>query len=142
MGWWSTQIMGGDHPMDRECDIFAEIGIKPSRVHLVKKENIRKRLIERLPNLIESFSKRKDDDLSISFQVLAFVLMKYGVPISQEVKDNLIEKISLDEWAKEEPERAKNIHYLIEDLKSYEGEPQTTHQRGLFETMLLGKQKS
>jgi hypothetical protein len=136
MGWWSTDIMGGDTPLDYKDAFFdiCEVNEFPeddSRVELTKED-----LEQNLTQILQFLNENKWGESSIGFQVLAVLMMKAGAKIDMPVKVRMLEAISTDEWAQEDEEREVAIKGLYEALSVYDGKtPIYIKSRGLFEVM-------
>jgi hypothetical protein len=132
MGWWSTDIMGGDTPLDYRCEIYEMVGI--SDYYDVSRE-VKKEKLKSLIPLIENETIFKDDDYIpvIGFQVLAVELMDNEVSISDKAKKVLIRNIKKDDW--NDKERIKTINALVDKVKNYTGERIIVKSKGLFEVI-------
>ncbi len=138
MGWWSTDIMGGDSPLDWEdyfydiCDVnkFPEDsdGIAP-----LKKKDIE----DNLGKIIAKIESADDPyDKSIGYQVLTVLMMKAGAVIDDDMKKTFTEWIMKDEWAKEEEERMVAVQGLAHALETYDSKrPIVIKSKGLFQTI-------
>jgi hypothetical protein len=136
MGWWSTDIMGGDTPLDYEDEFFdiCEVEKFPEgggTASLTKGD-----LESKLSDILRFLNENQWGESNIGFQVLAVLMMKAGAEMSMPVKVRMLEAISSDEWAQENDERAIVINGLYEALKVYDGKtPIYIKSRGLFEVM-------
>jgi hypothetical protein len=132
MGWWSTDIMGGDTPLDYRYNIYEMVGI--SDYYDVSRE-VKKEKLKSLIPLIENETIFKDDDYIpvIGFQVLAVELMDNEVSISDKAKKVLIRNIKKDDW--NDKERIKTINALVDKVKNYTGERIIVKSKGLFEVI-------
>jgi len=137
MGWWSTTIMGGDTPLDFECE-FNERPETSTKKALGSITDIDKQIDEIL-NKWGCGKPGEDfyiDYKSIAFQVLAVQIMKHGASITEENKSLFIEWIKKDHWAEEREERKESIDNLIDTLTSYKGTiPVKIRSEGLFEVI-------
>ncbi len=138
MGWWSTDIMGGDTPLDWE-DYFYSIcnvekfpegsnGIAP-----LKKKDIEDNLgaiMAKIEGVNEFYDK------SIAYQVLTVLMMKAGAVIDDDMKKTFTEWIMKDEWAQEEEERMQAIRGLVDALAKYDSKrPVVIKSKGLFQVI-------
>ena len=135
MGWWSTDIIGGDTPMDYE-DLFKEIIAD----NYLTNDDI---TAEQFENMDEVFANGKIESLdlekdyrSIAYQVLAVMAMRVGAKISQKLKILMIGNIKQDEWQYENSERRAVIEDLLDTLATYDARhPVKVTSRGLFEVI-------
>lgn len=135
MGWWSTDIMGGDTPLDFEDEFFGICNVEKfpegGGMASLTKEDITNHLDE----IIASISKEKYDQ-GIGYQVLAVIMLKAGAPISSELKFEMVKACQDDEWAQEVEERQVSVLGLINALEAYDNKtPIKIKSRGLFEVM-------
>jgi hypothetical protein len=135
MGWWSTDIMGGDTPLDFEdaffdiCNVdkFPEGGGTAS----LTKEDFAKHL----DKMLEEVHRYKDDQ-NIGYQVLAVLMLKAGAFISGDLQDFMMQACENDEWAMENLDRKRATVKLWEALSMYDNErPIVINSKGLFEVM-------
>jgi hypothetical protein len=140
MGWWSTDIMGGDSPLDVKDVIFEiceveEFDGNDGHIDLTKED-----LVNNLEHIL-SYVRDQDnnsyyDERAIAFQVLGVLMMKAGAPISEELKAEILKNSKTDSWAQENEERAQVVNLFHQALEVYDGKhPIEIKSRGLFEVM-------
>lgn len=114
MGWWSTDIMGGDPPLDFQYEILeicrVDLDEDPDSV-LTAQE-----LEQHLPQILVDL---RADGRSVGFQVLGVMMMRAKAPISPELKDEIIKRAKMDEWAREDAERAEVIQDFCTAVANY-----------------------
>jgi len=131
MGWWSTDIMGGDTPLDFEDEIFDICGTeKFTDDYSVRNELTAESLEKNLPQILETLRNAADP---VGFQVLGVLMMKAGATISPELKDEIVEMAKKDDW--DEEERVATIQNFCQAVETYDGTPVVINSRGLFEMM-------
>ncbi len=140
MGWWSTDIMGGDSPLDVKDEIFEiceveEFDDNDGHTDLTKED-----LVNNLEKILGYIRKQENNDYyderAIAFQVLGVLIMKAGAPISEELKAEIFENSKTDSWAQENEERAQVVNLFHQALEVYDGKhPIEIKSRGLFEVM-------
>ena len=140
MGWWSTDIMGGDSPLDVKDEIFEiceveEFDDNDGHTDLTKED-----LVNNLEKILEYIRKQENNDYyderAIAFQVLGVLMMKAGAPISEELKAEILKNSKTDSWAQENEERAQIVNLFHQALEVYDGKhPIEIKSRGLFEVM-------
>lgn len=141
MGWWSCDIMGGDTPLDCEDELYSilEVDNRPSiKFNKSKIVPLRSDLFtpEKIEKYIKSLPKFVSEEISIGYQVLAVKMMEVGAPIGSELKDEMIEQISEDEWAGRDARRQKVIDDLLKAVSAYDNKtPIKINSKGLFEVM-------
>lgn len=145
MGWWSTDIMGGDTPLDFKSEIIDEF-LKKDQFHdgLVKIKEAFDRVPEKglnglIPHIVRTWGYKVGDssyvdEVSIGYQVLAVLMMKCGATIPDSTRVLMRESISQDGWATENEERKGKIEFLLQSLASYNGTPIHIKSKGLIET--------
>ena len=138
MGWWSKDIMGGDSPLDAKDEIYGICGVDEFDDENGRELN-RKDFETHLPEILESFRKAENNDYydekAISFQVLGVLMMQTATPISEELKQEILEASATDSWAREDEERKKIVDGFNEAIKTYDGKPIVIRSRGLFEAI-------
>ena len=136
MGWWSTDIMGGDTPLDFEDAIYdiCKIDKFPEEGGIA---NVPAVILEEKLDEIISMIDADTYSAGIGYQVLAVLMMKAGATIPVEIKDEMIESCHQDEWADEDDERQTSINGLLEALALYDNKtPIIIKSKGLFEVMV------
>ena len=153
MGWWSSDILGGDTPLDFQDSFHDLVGIDEGYDNEDDKTSVadRKMLYEKedksfvnkaIDGILNRWGCGDPEDayykeqLSIGYQVLAVEMMACGAKISDELKVLMEFHIPNDEWSHDDQERAGKINQLYEALLSYTGEaPVVISSKGLFETI-------
>jgi hypothetical protein len=135
MGWWSTDIMGGDSPLDFEDEIFDICNVNkfPEGGGMAKltKEDLQPHLEE----IIAMIEKSRSEKV-IGYQVLAVLTMGAGCPVDESLKAKMVEACHLDDWSHENEEREIAVGGLLKALEAYDGKtPIKIKSRGLFEVM-------
>ena len=136
MGWWSTDIMGGDTPLDFEDAIYDICKIEkfPESGGMAKltKEDFK----ENLNEIVDFLDADKWGESNIGYQVLAVLMLKAGAFISGDLQDFMMQACENDEWAQESEERAVATQGLFNALSQYDNEtPIIIKSRGLFEVI-------
>lgn len=134
MGWWGHGVMQGDQPLDIQYVIFDSLGIPELEDTPENNELIKKLLTDNQSELVDNAGE-VDEDISIVHQVLAYIMMQYGVLIKEEVKAKLIDSINQDEWASEDRERMAEIVSFVKTLVEYDGTPKRVEYKGLFQVI-------
>lgn len=139
MGWWSTDILGGDTPLDWEDEFYgiARVdkfdGSAKGKINYIPKEILEKKQFE-YADLIDASTKWMEPD--IGYQVLAVMMMRAGASIDPEVKGKMVTAALGDQWASEDSEREKTMQGLVKALSQYDGKtPILIKSRGLFQVM-------
>lgn len=124
MGSWSYEIMGGDGPLDVECDFEATF------------EN-------RIPTMKESLAFILSQDHSELITAAGFILIRAGAPICGDARFQLLKAIDLeiaciDDWS--DPlarEKAlDDFKIVVENYPENGGLVALPPQKGLFETIM------
>jgi len=120
MGWWSTDILGGDRPLDYLYELGQKIGVED----LYTEKNI-PGVKEKLEGLITSINNgtlfdEEEYEYYIGYQVLAIKLLEYGVKIPVKTKNALIHYINEDVWAQEDEERKETIDNFVRSKGLFE----------------------
>jgi len=136
MGWWSTDIMGGDTPLDFEDTFYDICGVEKfpeggGMAPLTKAD-----LETNLNKIMDFLDADKWGESNIGYQVLAVTMLKAGAFISGDLQDFMMQACENDEWAKESDERKIATDGLFNALASYDNEhPIIIKSKGLFEVM-------
>ena len=134
MGWWSTDIMGGDSPLDFEDEFYNIAGVIkfPERG---SKTKLNKETVEKNFDKFVSVVKKCDYEPEVGWQVLAVIAIGAGanIPISEmaEMKQACVN----DTWAKENNSRKRSVELLLAALNEYNGTPIVITSKGLFEAI-------
>lgn len=146
MGWWSTDILGGDTPLDFKSEFYSKLKLdqfkdKGDKVKTAF-EKYQKKFVSdgEMDNILNKWGCGEPDESyyrnhkSIGYQVLAVILMENGCQISYDLKDIMLDWIPTDDWASEDGERKTTIQNLVKALKAYDGSvPFKIKSKGLFE---------
>jgi hypothetical protein len=152
MGWWSTDLMGGDSPLDWQGALYDKLGIPyfdedhtnvgtHDGVSEIKSEEMNRTMQNNLIQYVldstqKSFEKYGEcDSRSIGMQVLAIMILKSGAKMTKKNKKELSKWIKLDEWATEDYERKNHIEDLLYTIEKYDGTPMRYIGKGLFENI-------
>lgn len=140
MGWWSTDIMGGDEPLDFQDEIYDLSGIDNDYDIIPKKKFDLNVILDHFTNkhyYTKSNSNwmENTDEGNVFYQVLGVIMMKSGIVIPDELKEKMIKAAENDEWASEEDERKEKMDSFISTVKSFDGTPIIINSKGLFETI-------
>ena len=133
MGWWSTDILGGDTPLDFEDEFYHIIGknkfTDDNKIVELNKEDINENL-----NKIIKYLNKEDYEIEIGWQVLAVIILKTGANMSKSTREKLIWSCDEDGWSKENDERFLTIENLKKNIIKYKpSEPIEIKSKGLFE---------
>lgn len=128
MGWWSTEIMGGDSPLDIEHEI------KDLSSNL-ENEKLTIWLNENHEMLLEHFIKTGWEGYEeLVYQVIGWLIVTNGGEFDETLKEKVLFYTINDSWAKEgEVERQINIDNFVNAINTYQGKPLVLKQTGLFE---------
>ena len=138
MGRWSTTIMGGDGPLDIECEIYnvcetEQFPDDQNEQQKIDKAILASKQMEILKN-VQIADCSDEGDLPM---VLAVMLMEVGAIIHPEVKKKALESAENDEWSKSDSERAKHVREFAEALEEYDNKtPTVITKEGLFQKLL------
>lgn len=132
MGWWSEDIMGGDTPLDIQGLMFEAAGLTDDEgldIFAAQEypKDLATRLYKAMPAIIKTYKHFDKYDSSVWYQVAATVVMRAGMPVTDNrIKGLLkmaIRQAPKDEWALEDPNgpRAEKINELIEKIMAYLG---------------------
>ena len=136
MGWWSETVMGGDTPLDYECDIFHIAGVDFDKYFddEYKEGEIRQLLLD---NLEEIVTRVRDG--YIGSQVLGVEVMRFGLPADhprvQEALQEARSGAECDEWAFSDKTRKQYMDAFIKQINEYDGTPTEISSEGLLEVI-------
>lgn len=153
MGWWSTDIMGGDTPLDFKSDIYNKLKLDPfkstrSKIKKVFDEMDEKTINSLIPSTVtrwgcgEPGSDFHNDMTSIGYQVLAIEMMRCGAKIRPTTFKQMEEWIPLDGWSQDDDERNTKVNILLKTLYSYDGSPIEIKSQGLMDVFAEHLSKS
>jgi len=135
MGWWSTDIMGGDSPLDVE-DAFFEIAQVVKFPESGGFATLSKEVVEKnMKAFIAEVKRHADYEPEIAWQVLAVTVLHSGAKLNKAVKTKMIDACDNDEWSFESRERRDSVSSLKKALLKYDGTPIQINSKGLFEVM-------
>lgn len=139
MGWWSTDIMGGDTPLDFEDTYYdickVEKFIEKDNSY-VRQELTKEAIEANINELVDFVDADKWGDRNIGYQVLAVLMLKAGAFISGDLQDFMMQACENDEWAQEDEDRKVATTGLFNALAAYDNQtPIIIKSRGLFEVM-------
>ena len=135
MGWWSTDIMGGDTPLDFEDAFFDICKVEKFPGEGVHAEISKEDFANHLDEMLECIHKSRSEQ-NIGYQVLAVGMLRAGAFISGDLQDFMMQACENDEWAQESEERKLATDGLYNAISSYNNEdPIVIKSKGLFEVM-------
>jgi hypothetical protein len=144
MGWWSTDIMGGDTPLDFESELYHHAGVKQFDEDCNSPDLTAEDIARALPAYLSEVAEKYEiaEDRPVALQVLAYFMMKTGCPISEELKARFHQAADDDEWASEDEERFRVMQEFKAALDSHQpGQSLTLPTKGLFQTIFEGMMK-
>lgn len=140
MGWWATDILGGDTPLDYVCAIEDILGVEdlyPYSRLAGRAGDLRARLDGGgLEQIFTSLISRVGDgwDRSVATQVTAGLVMAVGAQLPEPYKAAAVVAGQRDEWAAEDSERKASIDAYLAALAEYAPPaPTVLTTTGLFE---------
>lgn len=140
MGWWSTDIMGGDTPLDWEDEFYGIAGVdkfegaEKGKCNYIPTEVLEKRQFE-YADLLDASTKWMEPN--IGYQVFAVMMMRAGASIDPHIKGKMIAAALNDQWSLDDSEREETIQGLVKALGQYDGKtPILIKSRGLFQVMV------
>lgn len=141
MGWWSTDIIGGDAPLDFEDAIYNICGIDKFPEEGGKARISAATLEENLDEIVAMIDEDTYDN-GIGYQVLGVMMMESGAEISPDLRFEITRSCTEDEWAKEDEDRQTSILGLLGALDAYDNKtPIIIKSKGLFEMIAEGLSK-
>jgi hypothetical protein len=134
MGWWSTDIMGGDSPLDFEDEFYDIAGVNkfPESGGMTK---LNKESVEKNFDKFVSVVKKCDYEPEVGWQVLAVTAIGAGAKIPVVAMAEMKRACVNDSWAKENDDRKKSVESLLDVLNEYNGTPIIITSKGLFEVI-------
>jgi hypothetical protein len=146
MGWWGTNVMEGDTPMDSECDINDVIGdihaektngerfdpYEDGGEEIVQAVLKQEGSAERILASIIANTTEGDEYRHISLQVLGEMIVCYGGLMPDSVRAAAIKGAEDDEWAACDEERKQSMNVYIERIRKYDGTALEPVSQGLF----------
>lgn len=142
MGWWSTEINGGDTPMDVEGCLSNFMGLDEEADDYdgivesgkLTTDVVRSFLTTECDDNGHGFAGRmiENGEGSILYTVLGALLMEAGAEIPKDFRVEIIQQARLDRWADTNNEREVIIEEFIETLENYVNGTPTDLARGAF----------
>jgi len=134
MGRWSWDIMGGDTPLDIQCEIYDVCNIEQypdieddaEEVDLLTKEILES-------NVDKIISEICEKDLE-GYLILGYMMMERGCKMSSDLKTKILQVCDIDEDL-DIPERLKVITEFKDILESYDNQAVTLESKGLLEAI-------
>jgi len=140
MGWWSTDIMGGDSPLDVEDFMFDKAGVEKFPEEGGPGKLSKKWLEKNQTTIIDKMYKGgspEKDDLDIAYQVLGYWILKVGAKLDNELKIKILNAAETDNWAEGNGERELTMKLFADAVKAYDPTKAVEiKQTGLIETFL------
>jgi len=152
MGWWSTDLMGGDSPLDWQGALYDKLDIpyfdedhtnvgthdgiseiRPKEMSRTTQNNLIQYILDSTESSYEKYGEC--DSRSIGMQVLSLMILKSGAKMTKKNKTELSKWIKLDEWGKENDERKDHIDDLLNAIEKYDGKPMYYKGKGLFQAI-------
>lgn len=144
MGWWSTDILGGDSALDWKSALYNKIDIqyednfgyrtlKPNDMSNKTQNNLIQYVLESTQKTFDDWGEC--DSRSIAMQVIALMVIESGTKVTKKNKKELSKWIKLDDWATEDDERKDNIDDLLSVIKEYDSTPMIYQGKGLFQKL-------
>lgn len=136
MGWWSTDIMGGDTPLDFKDEIFGICKVDEFPEVGKRNELTSDDMSSNLGDIISMIEGARFGETYIGYQVLSVLMLQSGTAIPESLFPTLEDSCFMDEWAKESDERKESVDGLLAALRAYDNQtPIIVRSRGLFEVM-------
>lgn len=147
MGWWGTDIMEGDTPLDLlgEFEDIVFGNLSEDEIDRLTDDQVLEMYKQQYPKLVWVIRQQKmdstlwwanEEELLIATQVLGEFIVTNGFFMNEQDKDWFIQAGLDDPWAKENSERKTKMDAYVERIRSYVvGTPIDTTSRGLFESM-------
>jgi len=133
MGWWSTDIMGGDTPLDYKDAFYDICGVDEFPETGVRVKLTREDMETHLNEMVEFIDKNEWDDSDIGYQVLGVLLMRAGATINGDLRDFIMQACENDAWATMDDERQIATTNLFNAIRDYEnGTPVVITSKGLI----------
>ena len=144
MGWWSTDILGGDSALDWKSELYNKIDVqykdnfgyrtlKPNDMSSKTQNNLIQYVLDSTQKSFDDWGEC--DSRSIGMQIIALMIIESGAKITNKNKKELIKWIKKDEWAEENDERKDNINDLLSAIKKYDSIPMIYQGEGLFQKL-------
>lgn len=155
MGWWSTDVLGGDPPLDILANLEQVLGLEAEngsggvlypldQLDPAQRDKARA-AFEAQPDafvsynfLAEQISGGYQPDYWIAVQVMASVAMAVGARMGDNLKALALRAADQDPWMADQPgdfERAESIQAYRQAVSDYTGTPVVLRHTGLFEAI-------
>lgn len=155
MGWWATDVLGGDAPLDVLANLERVLGLEAEdgsgsalypldQLDPAQRDKARV-AFEAQPDafvsynfLAEQISGGYQPDYWIAVQVMATVVMAVGARMSDHLKALALRAADNDPWLANQPddfERAESIQAYRQAVSDYVGTPVVLGHQGLFEVI-------
>lgn len=141
MGWWGTDVMAGDQPLDQlamisdycvvEFDSQNDSGLGGYlSSYAFTAENVN----DFRAATLSAIGKIRDDETRfISYQVFGVVIMAVGAEMPWDVKNQIAAAASMDAWAAEgDEERIAHMRSYLKMVEAYDGTPTPYEGKVLF----------
>lgn len=134
MSWWSYTVLGGDTPLNIECNFLYDVcEIDPDK--FFDEDNCDLSLYK---DIIEKHTRPYADrlmrglDTDIAFQVLGTVIIRSGASLPADIKKAIIEFAETDSKF-DNNERRAHMKTFIHQLENYDETPTPVHTEYLFD---------
>jgi hypothetical protein len=138
MGWFGTDVMGGDTPMDH-LDTIGDI-IKVEDLYplsmIENKTKVAMQLARHQPKLMKNIKTFTGWDRQIATQVLAALHMAVGASFPRGLRVSAIAAAENDEWAQEDQGRSADMNDFADMVRNYDNKtPTLVNHEGLLSKM-------
>lgn len=136
MGWFGTDVFGGDTPMDELNTIEDVIGVENLYpVDAIEdKDKVADGLMRHKAVLLQELNNKKGWEQSIAIQVLAATFMAVGAPFPAGLRVRAINAAKNDEWGREDSERFADMNDFAVAVQNYDNKtPTVLNHEGLFQ---------
>lgn len=123
MGWWNTNVYGGDAPLDWRENIYNKFGIEEygekDKLNPVPVDILSKK-IDEITEMISSCDT-DEGDKNIGYQVLGAIIIHSGFDLesNQNLKSIIISAIENDEYARDDSERRIVMKNFKKQINEY-----------------------
>jgi hypothetical protein len=133
MGWWGTDIMDGDYPLDVQGNLADICGLKfDSEQGYCWSPELLNIYATKILEAVEA-----EYDTIIAMQVWARLVMEHGARMTDDMRTLFVWACAEDEWAREASERKQRIDAFRKRIEEYDGTVNKFHDLGLFGTIEL-----
>lgn len=142
MGWWSTDIMGGDTPYDIQGDFDHTFGDpiedEDQCWATFSKPVSGVKMLEFIANTEKAYGAFSSPE--VIGQVVGFIAIDNGWPMSQDFRKKVLASIDAEEvdgWTdnSERQQALDTFRTLVENYPSKGSKVEMPHQKGLFEQL-------